>query len=411
MLVTCWATAGTLPLTMRFFQEVSLVGLAANCFMVPLIGMFVLPVGLVSLMILPIHAGLAAWGIQMAGWGLEQGLHILQVLSSQDAAAVQTFVPTPFEIACYYGALGLTAMRRTFKPLKWGVLFILLLVSVDGLYWGYQRLWHRDLRITVMDVGQGSAGLVEFPGGATMLIDGGGYTDNRFFDMGARVVAPFLRSRKILQVETVVLSHPSSDHMNGLVYILTHFHPKRILWAGDRAQTMSFQRFMEAAVRSGAEIPPWPAVGGRMWIGGVAVDILNPPSALPKSLLHSATLANNRSIVVKLSWDACAILFPGDIEAEAEAALMSRCRFELPSQILVVPHHGSRTSSTTGFLEAVGPRAAIFSVGWRNRFGFPHAAVLERYQRQRIRIYRTDCNGAISLRTRGKYWKIQALLD
>ena len=409
--VTVWATAGTLPLTMRYFQEVSLMGLLTNCFMVPLMGLWVLPVGLVALFALAVHPGPAGWGIQMAGWGLEQGLHVMKMISALDAAALQTFVPSPFEMFCYYMALGLLLVRRTFKPRRWAMLLVLVLLCADGLYWGYQRYWHRDLRVTVLDVGQGSAALVEFPGGATMLIDGGGYTDNRYFDIGARIVAPFLRHRKILKVDTVVLSHPSTDHMNGLVYILTHFHPKRVLWTGDEAPTLSFHRFSQALDRSGAEVAPWQTTERQLRVGDAVVDILNPPALVPGKPTASGATYNNRSIVLKVATGNCAILFPGDIEAEAEAALVSRCRAKLPSQVLVVPHHGSRSSSTGDFIDAVAPRWVIFSAGWLNRFGFPHAAVLERYQRRGCRILRTDGHGAISLRTRGRRWQVHAHVE
>ena len=410
MMVTFWATAGTLPITMRYFQEVSLVGLLANCFMVPLTGLFVLPVGLVALLVLTFHGDLAGWGIRMAGWGLERGLDLLQMISAFDAAALQTFVPTPFEMLCYYMALGLLLTRRSLKVRRWGMPLLIALLCADGLYWGYQRHWHRDLRVTVLDVGQGSAALVEFPGGATMLVDGGGFTDNRYFDVGARIVAPFLRYRKILQVDTIVLSHPSSDHMNGLVYILAHFHPKRVLWTGDGAPTLSFRRFYQALAQSGAEVSPWPATERRLRIGDAAVDILGPPPIAPRSGA-AAEAYNNRSVVLKVRLGACAILFPGDIEAEAEAALVARCRAKLPSQVLVAPHHGSRTSSTAGFIEAVAPRAVVFSAGWSNRFGFPHPVVVERYQRRDCQLFRTDAHGAVSLRTWGRRWQVQTQME
>ena len=408
VLVTFWATAGTLPLVMHYFQEVSLIGLIANCLLVPMIGLFVLPVGLLSLFMLPINGNLASFGIQMAGEGLSQALQVLQMLAAFDGAAIETFVPTFLEIACYYGLLGLIVMRRVVKPARWIFFCVLAVLVADGLYWGYERFWHSDLRVTVIDVGQGSAALVEFPGGKTMLIDGGGYTNNRFFDVGERILAPFLRHRKIMQIDTIALSHPSSDHMNGLVYILAHFQPKKLLWTGDRVATESFRVFYQEVVRSGVQVPAFVQMKREMHSGIVQIDLLHPPTDSVKKN-HSLAVDdyNNHSIVLKLTMGSCSILFPGDVETRAEEELVGCCRRKLSSRVLVAPHHGSQTSSSIDFLTAVNPEIVIISAGWQNRFGFPHACVLERYKSLAAKIYRTDYNGAIRLRTDGRQWLVE----
>jgi len=406
--VTLWATAGTLPPVMYYFQQISLIGLIANCLLVPLMGFFVLPLGILSLLVMSIHTYMAEAGIQLAGWGLAQALRIMQTLAAFDGAAIPTVVPSVIEIICYYALLGMVVMRKSVRLRRWAFLFVLMVLVADGLYWGHARFWHRDLRVTIMDVGQGSAALVEFPGGETMLIDGGGYSNNQFFDMGERVIAPFLRSQKIMQIDTLVLSHPSSDHMNGLVYILGNFHPKRLLWTGARASTDSFRDFFAAVQCSGVNVPTFFKLDRNRIIGGVAMDILHPPATVgEKNHPSSGDAYNNHSLVVKLTMGACSIIFPGDIEASAEAELLECCRAALPSRVLVAPHHGSQTSSSMGFLTAVHPEIIVISAGWRNRFSFPHTSVIERYKRLAARIYRTDHNGAVGLRTDGQRWKVK----
>lgn len=406
--VTLWATAGTLPLVMYYFQQISLVGLIANCLLVPLMGFFVLPLGILSLLVLPVNMYLAEAGIQLAGWGLAQALRIMQGLAAFDGAAITTVVPSVIEILCYYALLGMVAMRKNVRLRRSVFLIVVMVLVVDGLYWGHARFWHRDLRVTIMDVGQGSAALVEFPGGETMLIDGGGYSNNQFFDMGERVIAPFLRSRKIMQIDTLVLSHPSSDHMNGLVYILGHFHPKKLLWTGERASTNSFRDFYEAMLNSGVNVPVFSQLDRSLIINGVAMDILHPPPTVSKrNHLSSGDACNNHSLVVKLTMGACSILFPGDIEASGEAELLECCRAALPCRVLVAPHHGSQTSSSMGFLSAVHPDIVVISAGWQNQFGFPHTSVIERYKGLAARIYRTDHKGAVGLRTDGQRWEIK----
>ena len=407
LLVTLWATIGTLPLAMYYFQEVSLIGLFANCLLVPLIGFFVLPVGLLSIFVLPINGYLAGLGLQIAGWGLSQAIQLLQVLDALKVVAVETFVPSSVEMMCYYGLLGLVALSRVTRPARWIWLCLLAVVIADGLYWSYERFWHSDLRVTVIDVGQGSAALVEFPGGKTMLIDGGGYSSNRFFDVGQRIIAPFLRSRKIMQIDTIVLSHPGTDHMNGLVYILAHFRPKQLLWTGDRAPTESFLTFLDEVFKSGVAVPKFTEIERKKNINGVDVAVLYPRVVgVRENDYMSGAGYNNNSIVLKLTMGSCAILFPGDIEVQAEEQLVECCRSELLSRVLVAPHHGSKTSSSMEFLEAVRPKIIVVSAGWQNRYGFPHASVLERYEALVARVYRTDRNGAVRLRTDGHQWLV-----
>jgi competence protein ComEC len=412
LLITLWATVGTLPLVMASFQEVSLIGLFTNCWMVPLIGLFVLPVGILSLALLPFHAPLAGWILQLAGWGLARGLDGLQALAAFSGIALSTFVPTHLEIVCYYGLLLLVVLRPPIKPARWVLIALVAITVGDGIYWAYQRYWHADLRVTVIDVGQGSSTLVEFPGGETLLVDGGGYTDNRYFDVGQRIVAPFLRYRKIMRVDTVVLSHPNSDHMNGLVYVLAHFEPKELLWTGEGASTASFHRFYTEVVRSGIEVPPFEQIDRRKRKGGVEMSILHPPVYDRRSPSFSPGGRNNdRSIVVCLKMGSCGILMPGDIETSAEEQLIECCTPDLANLVLVAPHHGSRTSSSMRFLKAMHPEIIVISDGWMNRFGFPHPSVLERYHKLTKRIYRTDFHGAVILRTNGDRWRTQSQLN
>jgi len=407
--VTVWATAGTLPLVMLYFQQVSLVGLATNCLLVPLVGMFVLPVGLASLFVLPLCGTAAGWGIQLAGWVLSRALEGMTYLDGWDGIAIETFVPTSIEILLYYAFLGLMAARGIARRMRRiGAFIIVAILAVDAFYWSYERLWHPDLRITVMDVGQGSAALAELPGGNTMLIDGGGFTSNRFFDVGERIVAPFLRYRRIRKIDTIVLSHTDTDHMNGLVYVLDHFHPKRLIWTGLQAPTESFRRFYAAVIRSDVMVPVFAQLDRHTVIGGVHMAILHPQEEESKH--HPALLkadGNNDSIVLKLSMGSCAILFPGDIEKTVEEQLVHCCREALGSNVMVAPHHGSRSSSSRGFLAAVHPEAVVISAGWQNRFGFPHDCVLERYRGLDISVYRTDRDGAVCLRTDGRQWQIE----
>ena len=409
MAVTAYATAGTLPLMMYYFQQFSLIGLAANLIAVPLIGFLALPLGLLSFGLLPISASAASICMQLAGVLLEAAIAAGHWAANFKLAALRSFQPTGLEIGAYYALLAAFIAVRTYPRAKWILATALILLAVDAGWWYQYRFGHRDLRLTVLDVGQGSAALLEFPGGETMLVDAGGYADNRVFDMGRSVIAPFLRRQKILNIDYLVLSHPSSDHMNGLFHVVEHFHPRVLIWNHDRVESESAQRFVRMIAGRPLQVPPFEGQQRRLNIGGVVVRILNPPSDFSHRRDRERWRnLNNNSIVLQVVFEGCTILMPGDIERAAEFELRQAMGTALKSNVLLVPHHGSRTSSTSAFLEAVAPEFAIFSCGWRNRFGLPHPEILARYQEIGSRILRTDTDGAVQVRIRSGQLQIGA---
>lgn len=416
--VSLLAQLGTLPLVMGYFDQVSLVGLAANILLIPLVGFGVVPVGLASALAGRVSPTVATMGFQVCAALADIALALIRWFSELPFAAVNTFVPHGVEVFGAY-ALGwavlnlirdpvpvaAVAIRRTHAAERrrriaaWSLAVLVLLGGMDTAYWLYRRFWHRDLRVTVLDVGQGSSALVEFPGGSTMLIDGGGFSDNAIFDVGQRLVAPVLRKKRIFTVDTVVLSHPNSDHVNGLTHIVSRFEVGRVWTNNMTAETQGYRDFFHALSKKGWVVVDFSALARHHVIGGVRVDILFPPARFrstdPESL-HGDL--NDFSLVLRMEKDGVAFLFPGDITSRAEADLVRRVGRGLRSRVLVVPHHGSRHSSSAGFIKAVAPHVAVVSVGWRNRFGFPHPDVLDRYARCGCRLYRTDRHGAVIFR-------------
>jgi competence protein ComEC len=253
---------------------------------------------------------------------------------------------------------------------------------------------HRDaLVVTFLDVGQGDAAVIEAPGGGTMLIDGGGSRDGTF-DTGARIVEPFLRARGITRLQIVALSHPHPDHLNGLLRILQRF-PVDVFWSsGDDGRNPEYRHLLSLAR---ANQIPTPAVTARS-LGGAQVQpvapfvdgAIGPPAGLT---------VNDASLVLRVAVGAHAVLFPGDLEADGEGELAGRPAVGdvVAADVLKVPHHGSRTSSTGELLDAVAPRVAIMSLGWRNQFHFPAPEVLARYAARGIRTLRTDRDGAVTV--------------
>jgi competence protein ComEC len=436
VLVSVWATLGTLPLTMFYFNQVSLIGILSNCLFVPIIGFGVVPSGLLAAFLLPVSWNAAAAIMNLSAAVLAQTLKLVGLMSQLPLAAVQTVTPSLLEIACYYllvfavvvlisrrrqgeapaagspeyrldsdGTVGTMTSGGGFKriqPIWVALALVLSAIAADIGYWTYQRLGRQDLRATFLDVGQGSAALLELPGGYCMLVDGGGYSDNAAFDVGARIIAPFLWQKKIRTVETLILTHPNSDHLNGLIYIAKHFNVHHIWSNGEPGNTSGYRQLMKTIRDENITHPMFWKLDRQVEVAGVKIEILNPPPGfLERRQAEPWRDLNNNSLVARFTSGAISLLLCGDITAKAEKELVTREGDRLKSTVLFIPHHGSDSSSTPAFIDAVQPQIGIVSAGWQNRYHFPHPAVLKRYRQAKTRLLRTDQDGAISLATDG----------
>jgi competence protein ComEC len=265
-----------------------------------------------------------------------------------------------------------------------------LVLVADVAYWTYRTHFNPSLKVTYLDVGQGNAALIEFPGSERMLIDGGGFSGSEF-DTGEMVLAPFLLRSKILRIDTLVMTHPETDHMNGLQYIAEHFQPREFWYSGENLEFPAFCELMALLEAKGIRRrTPADLSGGRK-ISGAFVEILHPMERL------LSRKSNDNSLVVRVSSGGTSFLFPGDLEAAGEQQLISRSGSKLRSDVLLAPHHGSRSSSSKPFLEAVAPKVCVISSGHANPFGFPSQEVLERLKGQGCRVLRVDEVGAVEL--------------
>jgi competence protein ComEC len=254
-----------------------------------------------------------------------------------------------------------------------------------------------SVRLTFLDVGQGDAAVFETPEGAVMLVDGGGVSD--VTDQGRAVVAPFLWNRGIRRLDLVIASHPQLDHLGGLGSVLREF-PVGELWTNGVDRDIPFFRHLQA-VTTTRHIPVRAVTNADtpIQLGSCRVHVLNPglsPSTGPAP--HAALAGkhlNNESVVVRLVCGKTAVLFTGDIEQEAEERLAGR--ESLASEILKVPHHGSKGSLSERFLHAVHPEVGVVSVGHYNSYGHPAPAMLDLYRRLNIAVLRTDRQGAVTI--------------
>ena len=406
-LVTLSATVGTLPLVATYFHTVPLVGFAANLLLVPFLGSAAVVLGLATAALVFIHTGVATLVVCCAGVVVSFGVWMVETIAALPFTAVHFVTLTLFELILFYtlyvsllffSRLQPAGLRRAF----FSCLFSLILF--DSLYWITQRYFQTELRVSFLDVGQGDAAVVEFPGSHVMVIDAGGFT-SQTFDPGRAIVAPFLWQRKIGRIDTLVLSHPNLDHYGGLEFLAEYFGVTSFWFNGDeRSKSQRFKRLMTTLERNGVEIRHLCSGSQDQEINSVHIQILHPPCG------QTRLDTNDASLVLRLSHGEVDMLFSGDVEAAGEGILLATPA-RLESEILKVPHHGSRSSSTQPFLEAVSPQVAVASLGYQNRFHFPAPEVVDRYERQGVALLRTDRAGTVTVRSDGKSYRVETFLS
>jgi competence protein ComEC len=378
------AALATAPLTAWHFNQVSLIALLANPMVVPLLGLVCVGVGLVGAVAVAVLPAAAPPLFHCVGLAVSAADALVRLCAAVPGASVLVVTPSLLELALLYGCL--TALLVPRRALRRALLALCATgLAVDALYWSLPR---GVLQVTFVSVGQGDCAVVEFPGSAVMVVDGGGlYGD---FDVGRQVVAPLLWRRRIARVDLLALSHVDFDHFGGLTFLAGAFAPDAFWWNGGPGNGASFAALWRAL--GAAEIPVRAVSSGfQRTIDGVDLRVLHPGAA-------AAGNDNDRSLAVQLRYGPTTILLPGDLEAGGERALVAAHGASLRSAVLKVPHHGSRTASSAALLDAVAPRLAIVSVGADNRFGFPHPSIVDAYRRRGIALLRTDRDGAVTLR-------------
>jgi len=276
------------------------------------------------------------------------------------------------------------------------------------------------LRLDLLDVGQGDAALLTFPNGATMLIDAGGRPqfgargagegeaqqlkrDTR--SIGEAVVSEYLWWRGLARVDYLVATHPHADHIDGLNDVARNFEVRAALIGRDESREAEFARLATTLRR---ERVPVELIGrgDRLEIGGATIDVLWPPHAGAE---NQPVSANNDSLVLRVRYGARAFLLTGDIEREAEAALVA-APDELRSDLVKVAHHGSKTSSTEAFVRMVRPALAVFSVGRTSPFGHPDVQVVERWRAIGAQALQTGRHGTITISTDGDDLRVETFV-
>ncbi|MCF8024038.1 MAG: DNA internalization-related competence protein ComEC/Rec2 [Desulfobacteraceae bacterium] len=401
ILVSAFAIAGTMPLVMHYFNQASFMGIISNLLLVPWIGFAVITAGLMSSLVFVFSQTAGTWFLSVTDQILQPAISVIYAIADLPFSSFYTVTPTALEVACIYAlmiCIGLLACKSRGRYRKFtaaAACVVLLVITADAGYWIHRRILHRDLRITVLDVGRGHASLLELPGGKTVLIDGGGFSDNSVFDVGAYIVAPFLWQNKIRTIDTVILSHPDADHLNGLLFIMRHFRVRKVISTHQKAESDNYSRFLQIIKDKQIPHPPFKNTARTQLVNEVKIGILH-PGAEPRKTSANFAGANNYSIVLRVQYRGKSVLFPGDIEKRAESEIVSTHATRAASDILIAPHHGSKSSSSKNFINTVDPDTVIISAR-KSRLGPPSQEIIDRYKQMDCRILRTDKNGAVRI--------------
>jgi competence protein ComEC len=411
------AQLGTLPLVAYYYNLVSLVSLPANLVVVPLVGL-IFGLGLATA-VLGAFVPAAAWLAGPATGALvDVFLALVRFFAGLPGAFFYVATPSPLLVGAWYlvcygvgvfagpeswrerlsgFTTGLDGPGRRVVGFMAGGLFLV----VAFLAWPAGAPGPQMLEVHFVDVGQGDCTLIRTKAGSTIMIDAGGWRGELAGEPGAgeRVVVPYLRGLGIEQIDLLVLTHPHEDHVGGARALAARLEVKRVVVAPPGGREKPPPGYADLLAEFEATGVPADGVwaGDRIQVDGeVTLRVLGPSFPL---LAGTRSDLNNNSVVLRLDYGARSFLFAGDVAQEAQARLVLRENLQV--DVLKVPHHGS-AAFVPDFFRAVRPKVAVISAGHNNRFGHPHPDTLAILREVGAKIYRTDLDGAVIIRTDGR---------
>ena len=404
IILTTAAMLGTLPLLLFHFNRISLVAPLSNLLVEPLICSWSLIVGIIACLIIPLSPGAAVFLFKMGSFGLTFSEKICVFFAGMPFASLRLSTPSPMEITFYYIFLLSTVMifhlQKTRKHLAVfiAIFSLFCLLTTPAISKITARL-SVSTSVSILDIGHGLAIVLQLPHNKNILIDGGGAVSDNF-NIGERVIGPFLWKKKINSLDSVVISHPHADHYNGLAFILANFQPQTLWVNGMPGNDPEYKELLKLAGRLNIKIKVPQTDEVLFQDNSTRLQCVHngvPPEFRSKkgqiAFLTQKLDTNDMSLVLKFETGDTSFLFPADISAAMAKTLVSEKR-NLQADILLAPHHGSKSSMSFDFIKAVEPEYIAISAGRNNLFNFPDKAFFELEQKG-IQIVTTGRDGTL----------------
>ncbi|MEJ2361487.1 MAG: DNA internalization-related competence protein ComEC/Rec2 [Gammaproteobacteria bacterium] len=370
-----WAISlGLLPLLIVFFQQAPLISPITNLLAIPCLSLFILPLALISTCMSLVNPALAIWGLQLAAAAVHLLLTALAWAGNWSGNVLHVPAPDGWTLA-----LALVGIAISLLPRQIPARYLGLVLCLPLIFPLKARPPVGEIRFSLLDVGQGLAAVV-LTQNHTLVYDSGPRF-SPYFNAGQAVILPYLRQQGVGKLDMLLISHSDLDHRGGAWSLLKTIPVAHVI------------SNVASVIRDDKRDRGCFAGDGWSW-DGVQFRVLYPSRAE----YEQADKDNNRSCVLQVATPTRRLLLTADIESRAEARLLADYGEKLQSDVLVIPHHGSKTSSTPAFLAAVNPALGLIPSGWQNRFHLPAAKVVDRLQQRSVRLLDTASVGAIELR-------------
>lgn len=390
ILVSLSAVAGTAPLVLYHFNRFPLTGPLTNLIVEPLICFFALPLGFLSLLFMKLLPQLSVFLLQIGGSSITIANNVTAWISAIPYTNLWLPQPLLFHTLCYYILLLFIpriilsgSAGRRIAPLLFTVSLAFLFIPDLRNPTGGQTL----PAVTFLDVGQGSATVIRTRDGKAILIDGGG-SSYLSPTVGERIIAPYLWKKGITELHGIIITHPDADHYNGLPFIIRHFSPK-FVWTSTLSEVEpGYRKILRLCSKRNIHVH-LAQQGDQFGCGDTTVMCLVNSRRSPFNFQ-----GRNSGIVLQVRIDTLSILFPGDIEQDVEQQIVKHLPL-LQSDIILAAHHGSATSNSRVFLNAVNPSAVVVSAAKSRKNIYPSKDLLTYSQQKDVALYATHTDGAI----------------
>lgn len=362
-----WIAVALTPLLLLFFQETSLIAPLANLVAVPVVSFLIVPLLLVTMALLSIDIALAVWLLHFT----ERLLSVLWWYLDFMARSPLSVWHTPvFSIGLL--SLAIIGILIILAPRGWSLRWLGAVLLLPLLFYSPTRPGAGEVWFTLLDVGQGLSAVIQTQHHTLVFDTGPAFGE---FDTGSAVVVPFLRYRGVQQLDMLMISHADNDHIGGAYAVLAAYPAQQIL-------------ISEPDKLSGSK----PCLQGQSWQWDqVHFEVFHPT-------VDQSGSRNDLSCVLKITSQYGSILLTGDIERQAEIELVRKYAQQLNADIIVAPHHGSRSSSAADFIQQVSPQFVLFASGYQNRYNFPAADVIARYHKMGSQTHQTGTQGALQIK-------------